>query len=322
MLIFLYGEDDFGSSEKLRQIKENFVKNNSEAISVVFDLAENGENFNQIKNTVNAGGLFSGRKIIVVKNIFVSLKAEEQVNWLEFLKEKKELSDSKNSEIIFVFWEKGTPRKNNKLFKFLLANSKKEEFNKLQGERLRSWIEEKFSKNKLKVSVKATEKLMAYTEGNSWKINNEIKKLVSYKKEGGSVEEDDMEKMVGFGAEANIFETIEALSLGNKKRALRLLHNQLQQGDDPFYILSMYVYQFRNLLKIADFYFQGISNQYEIAKLAKVHPFVAQKGIQQVKNFNLPHLKNIYRQLEKIDRQAKTGQADLKLLLDMFVTKV
>ena len=103
---------------------------------------------------------------------------------------------------------------------------------------------------------------------------------------------------------------------------MQTLHNQLDKGDDPFYILSMYIYQFRNLLKIGDFYFSGINNNFEIAKLTKLHPFVVQKGMSQLRNFNLQKLKDIYRILEKIDIEAKSGKRDIKLGLEMLISQI
>jgi len=108
----------------------------------------------------------------------------------------------------------------------------------------------------------------------------------------------------------------------NKKKALKLLQDQLKKGDDPFYILSMYVYQFRNLLKIGEFFWQGRTNQYEVAKLTKLHPFVVQKGMAQLRNYDENKLKGIYQKLQDIDTGSKTGKIDIKLALDKFVAEI
>lgn len=320
MLIFLYGEDDFSSNEKLQQIKKSFLKNNPKATSIVFDFDEKKFNLNEVKSVVETDGLFSSKKIILLKNIFSNTNKIEQDEALNYLKIKKDIFSDKN--LFLILWEGTNPRKNNKLFKFLSDNSRVEEFKKKQGIQLEKWIEEKVNKNNLQIEKDAINELMIYTGKNIWRLNNEIEKLQNYKKEKGIIIKSDIEKIVSSGTEANIFETVETLLQGNKKRALQMLHNQLEQGSDPFYILSMYIYQCRNLLKISSFYFQGISNQYEIAKLAKVHPFVAQKGMQQLQMTSLSYLKKIYKKLEQIDVDAKTGKADIKLLLDKFVISV
>lgn len=320
MIIFLYGEDDFSSNEKLRQIKNKFKKNNPEAISVVFDFNEKEFVINEFKNIIDTDGLFSVKKNVILRNIFSDGSKDDQDEILDFLKSKKNIFSDNN--LYLVVWEKSNPRKNNKLFKFLLNNSKFKEFIKKQGLQLEKWIEKSLTESNLQIQKNAIKELILYSSGNMWQLSNEIKKLKNYKNKGEVISVEDIEKIVSVGSEANIFETVEALLQGNKKHALQLLHNQLDQDSDPFYILSMYVYQFRNLLKIANLCSRGINNQYEIAKLAKIHPFVVQKGIQQVQAISLLQLKNIYKKLEQIDESAKTGKADIKLLLDRLVVSV
>ncbi|TSD00325.1 MAG: Uncharacterized protein Athens071425_630 [Parcubacteria group bacterium Athens0714_25] len=84
----------------------------------------------------------------------------------------------------------------------------------------------------------------------------------------------------------------------------------------------MYVYQFRNLLKIAGLYFSGLSNEYAIAKETKLHPFVVKKGLAQVRTMDIKKIKNIYRNLAEIDLKVKTGKMDIILALDKFVVEI
>lgn len=84
----------------------------------------------------------------------------------------------------------------------------------------------------------------------------------------------------------------------------------------------MYAYQIRNLLKIEDVYYRETKNQYEIAKLTKLHPFVVQKGIGQIRHLSGDKLKDIFGKLQEIDFLAKTGKADIKLALDKFIVGI
>lgn len=355
MLLFLYGNDDFRSSEKVSAIKNKFLQKDkiSSGLSVV-DFEENSEKI-KLAEIVNIQGLFYPKRLIIIKNLISSGASSDQVEAFDFLKlNKKNLQASQ--DVVLVFWEKELPRKNNKLFKFLLANSKNQNFEKLTGAKLSAWALKRTQDLGGKISPEALNKLIAYVGDDLLQMNNEIEKLTSFtchperaKRAEGSrmnsanvsnnripsssagrlrsawndeITETDIDLLVKSKVEANIFETIDALASKNKKRALELLHNQLEKGDDPFYIFSMYVYQFRNLLKIGGFYFQGISNQYEIAKLAKLHPFVAQKGIAQLQGFTLGQLKKIYKKLGEMDLQIKTGKIDIILALDKFVVSL
>jgi DNA polymerase-3 subunit delta len=119
-----------------------------------------------------------------------------------------------------------------------------------------------------------------------------------------------------------MFETIEALTSGNKSQALKLFHEQLEKGEDPYYVLSMYVYQIRTLLKIGDFYWQGMASAPQIAQASGLHPFVVQKSLYQVRNLSEEKIKKMFRDLANIDADAKIGKIDPVLALDSFIVSL
>ncbi len=318
MLLFLYGEDDFRSHEKLTELKNEFLqKNTSDANLSVFDF-EN-ENDSDIIGAVNAGGLFSEKKLLIIKNLISSGEKTTQDKLIDFLENKKDLKDDRNT--FLIFFEKSEPRKNNKLFKFLLTNSDSQRFEKITDMKLKQWIRQKVENCRKQISDRAADKLVLYVGNDLWRLNNELEKLVNYSINKKIIEQ-DIELLVKEKNEANIFETIEAITSDNKKRALKFLHKQLERGDDPFYIFSMYVYQFRNLLKVGSFYFEGLIDKYEIAKQAKLHPFVVQKCLAQLPKLSLQQLKTAHKKLEKIDFQTKNGQININLALDKFIMEI
>ncbi len=317
MILFLYGEDDFRSSEKLAEIKNEFLKKNgSGTILSVFDFEEDVRE-NVVADILSAGGLFGDKKIVIVKNLMVDGKTEKQANILEILERRKNLA--KDEDTMLIFWEKGAPRKNGKIFKYICSIGKSESFEKLSEVALENWIKDGVKKANGKISFNAVKKLATYAGDDLFLLSNEIEKLVNYAKE---IEGEHIDLLTNSKIESDIFQTIESLASGNKKDAISLLHRQLEKGDDPFYIFSMYVYQFRNLLKIAGLYFSGLSNEYAIAKEAKLHPFVVKKGLTQVRKIDLKKLKNIYRNLADLDLKIKTGKIDIVLALDKFVAEL
>lgn len=320
MITFLYGADSFRSAEEVAALKNKFLSNNDSGANLsVIDFEEEADR--KLTRTINAGGLFSVDQLVIAKNFLASADKVTQDEVQEYLKSHKTLAADKSTTV--VFWEGALPKKNNALFKFLVKNAASRNFEALKGIQLEKWINERLQKENPNASLakNALIKLVAYTDGDLLKISGEISKLASFK-EQGVISEDEVELLVKAKMSANIFATVEALSSGNKKTALSLLHNQMQEGDDPFYILSMYVYQFRNLLKVSEFSEQGISDQYRIAKETGLHPFVAQKALGQMRNFPAGKLKRIYQKLQKLDTAVKTGQIPIKLALDKFVVEI
>lgn len=322
MIAFIYGEDNFRSAEKLNQLKDEFFKKNtSNASSSVFDFSEE-DYWPKLRAALKSKGLFAQNSLIVIKNLLgqESLSSKDEI--MDFLENQFKSTDY--AEDFIIFWEGGKIKKNNKIFKWLTKNSKSQEFNKLEGLLLKKWVEEKFLSFNIKVGGEVSDNLINNKNGDLSAIDNEILKIVNFigEKEIEGDLSDQVAKLVNSSVEANIFQTVELISSGNKKQALEMLHRQLEQGDDPFYILSMYIYQIRNLLKIAEFHFQGNLSHLDISRIVKLHPFVVQKGIQQLRNLNFNKLKEIYKKLEKIDEDAKRGKRDIGIGMELLIAEI
>ncbi len=321
MIIFLYGEDNFRSAEKLKQLKDDFFKKNtSNATSSVFDFSD-GQYWERLKTAIKAKGLFSENSLVIVKNLLTQESFGPKDDPLKFFADN--CNDSNSLENIIIFWEDGKVKKNNKIFKWLIKNAKCEEFTKLGELQLRKWVERRFAIFNIDTKSIPIENLINNKKGDLVAIDNEILKIINFIGKDGidKNSSDQITKLINSSTEANIFQTIEFIATGNKKQALATLHRQLEQGDDPFYILSMYIYQVRNLLKIAEFYFQGNSSHTEISKIVKLHPFVVQKGMQQLRNLEHGKLKELYKKLEKIDNDAKIGKMDIRVGMDLLIVE-
>ena len=324
MIIFFYGDDSFRSYEKVLEIKNKFsLTDKSRAGLSLFDAVDSKVGMlEKMRSALSASGLFSAKKLFIAKNIIAELPTEEQTALQKFLKGNAEKIKT-DTDTVVIFWEGGNPRKNNALFKFLLENSKKQNFEKLAGSKLNQWILSEIKKTSPESSLSkdALEKLIAYAGNDTALLKQELAKLASYSgMEIISAEAVDL--LTKANLNNNIFETIEALSANKKKKAIELFHRHLDNGDDPFYLFSMFIYQFRNLLRIASLQENGIFSEFEISKLAKLHPFVVKKSFMQAKNFGEKKLIAIHKKLGALDTKIKTGQADIRISLDKFIVEL
>lgn len=320
MIIFLYGEDEFWSNRKLAEIKQKFAEKNSPAVAGLFDFADKDFDLGSIALDATSGGLFSDKKLIIIKNLLATKKSPGNENFENLLKRKNK-GDYK--DVILVFWEGKKFGKDSKIYKFLQKNAKKQEFSYLSGARLTDWIEQEVkerSGNTITIGKETAEKLAVFTEENPFLLSSEIDKLIAYKSKG-EIQSVDVDLLVKARIDTDIFKTVDALARRDKKEALRLLHGHLNSGDDPFYILSMFFYQFRNLVKIKPLVEKNYSPQ-EISGKLKMHPYVARKSLEQARNFSGESLKNLYQRLCDIDFETKTGKIDIGLALDQFIAAV
>jgi DNA polymerase-3 subunit delta len=302
-------------------MKNKYLEKNSSGTDLSVLDYEDNLGVKDLANALSAQGLFSTKRLVIAKNILIKSAIEKQKEILEFLKSNSKLENDTDS--IVIFFESGSPKKNGSLFKFLEKHAKKQEFAPLNGAQLTNWALA-YAKNlspKISFSRNALNLLLASTGNDLYILSNEITKLVNYK-DNETITEKDVELLVKSKVDSTMFETIEALLSGNKSRALELFHEQIAKGEDVFYILSMYVYQIRTLLKVGDFFWQGMTSAGQIAKEAKIHPYVVQKTLSQIRNLSEEKAKQILRDLAEIDLAAKTGKTDPILALDAFIVSL
>lgn len=321
MIRFFYGEDRFRLNEEVIKIKEDFFKKNTSNANLgVFDF-EDKDYLSELKNSFKTQGLFSEKNLLFFKNPISSEKNKDKLAFFDFLENQILALDNNNLEVIFI--ENQKIKKNDKIFKWFLKNVKSEEFLPLDNLKLKEWIVKKFKEFNIEIENKLVENIVENNGNNLYLVSNEILKIANYIGDGkDNFNDGEIADLMNSKIEADIFQTIEYATSGNRKMAIRTLHNQIAKGDDPFYILSMYIYQFRNLLKIADFYFKGITNNFEIAKYSKMHPFVVQKSIQYLRSFELERLKKIYNKLEQADISSKSGKKEINLCLEILIIEM
>ena len=321
MIIFLYGEDEFRSSRKLAEIKNKFLQNYKEGGTLfVFDFAQSETKTDSFLMNLSSRGLFSNKKLAIVKNILQNKTGAESKELLDFL---KRADKGETKDLTLVFWEKEKIDKKLKVAKFLFEKAKKQEFIPLQGPRLTAWINKEIqdiSANAVSISLKAAEKLSIFVGNNLALLSKEIEKLVAYKNKG-EISEENVDLLVKSKIDTDIFRTLDALSQGDKKTAVKLLHEHIESGDHPLFMLDRYFYQFRNLLKVKSLSEKNMP-QPEIASKLKLHPYVVRKSFEQGREFSFGRLKNLYKNLCEIDFGAKTGKIEIELALDKFIASV
>jgi DNA polymerase-3 subunit delta len=313
MIIFLYGEDDYSSRQKLNEIIEKYRAQNKTGLNFErLDFEE--KEIKDLNLMAQTSPMFKEKKLLVLENAF-SRKAEWQKELVSYLKESK-ATEAKETTLIFI--ERRAPDKRVELFKFL---AKKpclcQENKRLEGIKLENWIKKQVEAKGGKIEAEAVRDLAEGVGGDLWQISNEIEKLITYCS-GRAIGQKDADKLVKSKADLNIFNTVDALAKKDKKYVLRFMHQHLEQGENEFYLMSMFIRQFRNLLEIKDLMGKGVS-YYDLPKRTGLHPFVIKKTYEQTKNFTLEKLNKIYSRLLDLDISIKTGRVDVITALDNLV---
>ncbi|MFC1789460.1 DNA polymerase III subunit delta [Patescibacteria group bacterium] len=311
MLLFLCGQDNFRSWQKLNEIIDHYKKTGKNRFNFRRFNKDN-LNFLDFKTELEMNSMFKEKKFIILENVFSHKDFKE-----EFLKGKNKFLKSEN---IILFYESGGIRKNDSLFKFLKEKARFQEFKPLENEELFSWAKKEVLGLGAKIEESAIRKLIEFTGSDLWRVSNEIKKLINYKA-GAEIERKDVENLVKPKIENDIFKTIDALTDKKKDKAIILIHHHLEEGDAPLYLLSMINFQFRNILEIKDLIEKNVP-YHEMARKSGLHPFVVKKSFSQAQKFTIFRLKKIYRKMLQVDLSLKTGKIDPESAIDLLIASI
>ncbi len=311
MIIFIYGPDSYRSKQKLDEIVVSYKESGKSGLNLlVLDASE--MNFSDFYDNFKISSMFAEKKLVVLKNLFSNKKFQEDI--LDEIKKIEGLKD------VVVIYEGEAVDERIKIFKTLTKECKSQAFKALEGKNLKDWAQKEFESLKQKINIDALDLLINYTGNDLWKLSNEIRKIAGFKN-GATVRKEDVVLLVKPKIETDIFKTIDALAAGNKKQALDFLQKHLDDGEDPFYLLSMITYQFRTLLVIKELAEKGLMYN-SIVKRSGLHPFVVKKNYFMCQRFSFEGLKNIYRKIFQIDLDIKTGKIEAETALDLLVSKI
>lgn len=335
MLIFLYGPDTYRSLQKLKEFKNKFLRDVENGSLNLAELDGEKMDFADFKKEISTVSFMARKRMVVLKNITKSKKKDLQKEIIAYLKSIARKDE--NDENISIFLEEDVSVKE-PLFKFLaggqsdkLSKEKqpekgitqshiyKQEFALLKGAELRNWIINAAKEKGANINTQAINMLMERIGSDIWQMNNELEKLSSYDK---SINVDNIKKFVKTKDDENIFNLTDAIGGRNKKLALKLLTEQIRAGINVNYILTMLARQYRLLLEVKDYmenYGMDYINSQLLSRDLKIHPFVAQKLLGQVRAYEYDDLKNLYKEIMKIDFKSKTSSVNVELLLDMLV---
>lgn len=194
-------------------------------------------------------------------------------------------------------------------------------FKQPEGSDLERWIRRRVANGNGRIAPRAVHLLATNVGSRLTVLDNEIEKLLLYVGPDRPIEADDVNRLSPYAAEASIFALVDALGSRNGREAARLLQAKLAEGADPFYLLAMFIRQFRLLIQVKSLAEEG-TQAGAIAKALKLHNFVAGKLLRQSQQFSADQLAHIYAHLLDIDVRVKTGRADLTTSLNLLVAGV
>ncbi|OGO32764.1 MAG: DNA polymerase III subunit delta, partial [Chloroflexi bacterium RBG_16_56_8] len=317
-VIFLYGNDEYAMARRLKEYEADFTDATSAGMNTArLDGRAMGDD--ELNNAVNAMPFLAPKRFVSLANPSAKYNSPAaRKNFYKFLERTPESARLVIHELIEPkevekHWLVKWAAKNNAVVKtqgFMLPRQKE----------LSGWIINEAKNQGGQIEPAAAGKLAEMVGLDTRQAAQELAKLLAYVNWERLIKIQDVEAVSIVSAQQSIFDFVDALALGEGKRAQSLLH-RLLETEDLFSIWGMVVRQFRLLIQAREILNRG-GNQDDVARALGVHPFVAEKATGQAKQFSIESLENIYHKLLEIYEGVKTSQVTLDLAMEMLVMEL
>lgn len=323
MILFFFGPDNYRLKQKVKALKEKFISSSLGDTNLAV-LDGKTLTYDIFMRQVLALPFLSKKRLVIVENLLISkrksTKTSEPVKDDDKLEKIIALLKKIPETTVLVFVEEGNPDKRTALYKKLNQKGQAQEFELLEEDQLKRWIKKEVESRGGSIEAPAVNLLVEYIGNDLWRLSSELDKLTAYSKQ---LTAENIETLVKSKTESDIFKLVDAIGSKNLKSALLELQNLEENGEHDLYILTMIVYQYRNLLTIKDYMERyNNSDHWAMSKKLGMHPFVVQKTMYQAKNYSIEDLKENYKKLADFDLAIKTGKIESRTALTLLLAKL
>ena len=240
-----------------------------------------------------------------------SKELKDKIN--EYLKENIEII---NETVILVFVESQAEK--NSIYNTIEKIGKVCNFEEQKPIQIIKRLKGICNAYKVNVNENTLQYLIECCGTNMQDLINEIRKLIEYAGENGTIQKQDIDKLCIKKIESIIFDLTDNLGQKKIKEAMEVLYNLIASKEPIQKILITLYNHFKKL------YFVKIAIAYnkDIAQSLQLKPnqmFLVNKYKLQAKGFKTSELKKIIEELENLDYKYKIGLIDLNVGLEAIL---
>jgi DNA polymerase III subunit delta len=291
--LLLFGENSYLLRKAVKQLVDDFKAKEGDLNLAVLEAKEVSED--EIISACETPPFLGNSRLTIVRDFDFKKAADNLTSFLENLPETCDL----------VFTAKSVDARK-KFFKAFKKFGEIKEFPLPKPAEFKKWLREEIAKQELDFEASALDLLATYTLGDCEAAINEIEKLSTFAG-GKKVKSGDVRLLTHPNLHTSVFNLTDAIGERRIGNALADLRDIVNRGENLIQIFFMVVRQFRILLSLQAFASQKVSPA-GIARELKLHPFVVQTSMRQLRNFSETELLNAHSALLEIDIGVKTGK--------------
>ena len=305
---FLYGPETFYQTEVIRTLIQKYITEDNRDFNLeTFDARES--TVSHWLGSARTLSFLGGTKLVVVRNLHEAVPQDQDAQTLT------DYAQSPIPEACVVITADKVDRKR-KLFK-TLTKLKTAVACEAPKENKR-WLRKRAEEAGYSLSSDAARFLVDRVGPRPGVLAKELEKTLLYVGKNKSVSERDVAEVVGESKLENVFALTDALKTKNPEKALRLLNNQIDHGEQPIKILGTIAWQLRMIWEVKHYQQKNLPSG-QIAKTMGAHPFMVEKALQHTRRFSTQQLRNGYLELANADRSLKSTSKDPMAVMQTLI---
>ena len=294
MVTSLTGSNSYALGSELHKLVNQFLSEHGDMALERIDAEE--ASYDRIREALESLPFLSSKKMVVLRSPSVQKEFTENA-------EKLLANISETTDVII---HEPKLDKRTVYAKYLQKHTDYHDFKELDAQGLMNWLVEAANEKDATLSRSDANFLVDRLGPNQQLLATELAKLTSASK---NIDRKLIEALVEPVPQSSTFDLLEAAFQGNHDRTLRLYDEQRRQNVEPQAIIGLLAWQLHVLAACA---WAGEQTAQDIAKDAKLHPFVIQKSLNLAGRIGKPNMRRHIERLARLDEELKTSavQAD------------
>ena len=308
----LFGEENFLMTKGAKELEKAVLDGSDEVMNkTVFEgMADIGT----IIDSCETMPFFSEKRVVVVKDsgLFKEGRKNDSEKMTDFL------SDITESTCL-IFEEKNVDKRS-RIYKAIQKTGFVQEFAEKKDIEAAKDIVSIFKREKISCSQEDALYIIHCVGTSMESLEKEVKKLISYIGQEGSVTKEIIDLICTKTVEAKVFDLVTAVGERNPSKAVEIYRNLLMYNEAPIKILFLIARQFRIMYQCSLLLKEGKTIN-EIIDITGQKYYSVKECSAQSRNFTAETIKKAIIDCLETDYNIKSGKIDDEIAVEIIIVK-
>jgi len=301
MIMVLAGKNSFARQQAFDSLLDGFISEHGDIAVERLDGAV--ASLERIQEALQSSPFLAARKLVVLREPSLNKQFTESA-------EQTLANIAETTDVVVV--EPAIDRRSS-YYKWLVKDAQMQDFAELDELELARWLVAAAKEQGGELSSTDARLLVGRLGTDQQLLASELNKLLTYEPH---ITTATIVLLTESTPQGKIFDLLDAAFSGNARRALELYQDQRAQKVDPSQIIAMIVWQ----LKVLAIVMAANSHKAaDIAREAKLSPYVVQKSDSIASHLTTARLKTLARELLDLDVRSKRERIDLDEALQNYL---